>query len=231
MNLFYHPTPSIPILSEVESTHAIKVLRLKEGDTIQLLDGIGGFHTAIISKGHAKHCEILIQESRITPRPRSYRLHIAVAPTKSADRIEWFVEKAIEIGVDELSFLHCEHSERKNMNLDRIEKIVVSALKQSMNFYKPILNPMVSFNQFVQNQPSSSRYIAHLEEGEKTLFKNVIQGNSSITLLIGPEGDFSPKEIQLALGNSFMPVSLGETRLRTETAALAGCFICNTALS
>jgi 16S rRNA (uracil1498-N3)-methyltransferase len=231
MKLFFHPNPvSEPVLSEEESIHAIKVLRLKENDLITIIDGRGHLYEAEINKANAKKCGFTILKTREETKKHSYRLHIAVAPTKSIDRMEWFIEKAIEIGVDEISFLLCEHSERKNINLERIEKIVVSAMKQSMNLYLPILHETMSFSEFISKPKKETCYIAHLEEGERKLFKNEIQGQQNILLLIGPEGDFSQEEIQEAIDNKYIPVSLGESRLRTETAALAACFICNTIL-
>jgi 16S rRNA (uracil1498-N3)-methyltransferase len=228
MRLFYHPYPtSDSFLSEEESLHAVKVLRLQEGDTIRLMDGKGYWYDAKITKAHAKKCTFqIVQQSSLAPR-RSYRLHIAVAPTKSIDRTEWFVEKAVEAGIDEISFLQCEHSERKNINLERFEKIVVSALKQSTNLYLPTLHPMVPFRQFAAQALSSQKFIAHLEDGERKLLKNELAATDDILILIGPEGDFSPEEIDFALKQGFAPVSLGESRLRTETAALAACFTCH----
>jgi 16S rRNA (uracil1498-N3)-methyltransferase len=229
MKLFFHPNPiSEPVLSEEESIHAVKVLRLKEKDSITIIDGRGHVYEAEINKANAKKCGFTILQTKEKSKNHSYHLHVAIAPTKSIDRIEWFIEKAVEIGVDEISFLLCEHSERKNINMERIEKIVISAMKQSMNLYLPILHEMVSFSQFISKPKKESCYIAHLEEGDRKLFKNEILLQQNILILIGPEGDFSKEEIKLALDNNYTPVNLGESRLRTETAGLAACFICNT---
>lgn len=229
MKLFYHPDPlHEPLLSEEESLHATKVLRMKEGDRFLILDGKGNRYEAMITSTKARKCGFKILDSNAEPVKRNYRLHIAVAPTKNIDRIEWFVEKAIEAGVDEISFITCEHSERKHINLERIEKIAISALKQSMNLYLPVLHEMIPFHKFVAANRNESCYIAHLEEGHRKLFKEEIADKNNILLLIGPEGDFTRGEIELAVQRQYIPVSLGENRLRTETAALAGCFICST---
>jgi 16S rRNA (uracil1498-N3)-methyltransferase len=229
MNLFFHPNPSETlVLSEEESMHAVKVLRLKEGETILLLDGKGNKYEAVITKAAPKKCAFSISTIHTETKKRTYRLHMAVAPTKSIDRTEWWVEKAIEIGIDEISFLQCERSERKNLNLERIEKIAISALKQSMNLHLPKLNPLTSFTDFIAAHSSTPVYMAHLGTGERRLFKNEIVSTTAITLLIGPEGDFSAAEIKLAQDRNIIAVSLGDSRLRTETAALAGCFICHT---
>ena len=229
MKLFYHPDPLAELaLSEEESLHATKVLRMKEGDEFTLLDGKGHQYRAEITSAKAKKCTFKIIDSKTENNKRNYRLHIAVAPTKNIDRIEWFIEKAIEVGVDEISFLLCEHSERKNINLERIEKIAVSALKQSMNLYLPVLNDLIPYSKFISSTKTETCYIAHLEEGDRKLFKQEIRDKANILLLIGPEGDFTKEEIDLAIQHQYTPVSLGESRLRTETAALAGCFICDT---
>jgi 16S rRNA (uracil1498-N3)-methyltransferase len=229
MKLFFHPNPVVDAaLNEEESMHAIKVLRLKEKDLIHIIDGKGNLYEAEINKAHAKKCGFRILTDKNEKKKHSYYLHIAIAPTKNIDRIEWFVEKAVEIGIDEITFLQCEHSERKNINQERIEKIAVSAMKQSMNLYLPILNEMTSFSKFLSLPKKENCFIAHLEDGERKLFKKEINNSENILILIGPEGDFSKEEIKEALAQRYVPVSLGESRLRTETAALAACFICST---
>ncbi|HSZ25055.1 MAG TPA: 16S rRNA (uracil(1498)-N(3))-methyltransferase [Cytophagaceae bacterium] len=228
MKLFFHPNPTEdPLLNEEESLHAIKVLRLKEKDPISIIDGKGHLYNAEISKANPKKCGFTIFNTIEEQKKRSYYIHIAVAPTKNIDRMEWLVEKAVEIGIDEISFLLCDRSERKNINLERIEKIAVSAMKQSMNLYLPILHEMIPFSEFAAMPQKEVGYIAHLAEGERKLFKTEIAEKNSVLILIGPEGDFSKNEIQLALTHHYIPVSLGENRLRTETAALAACFTCH----
>ncbi len=228
MKLFFHPHPTTDlVLSEEESLHAIKVLRLKEKDAIVIIDGKGCLYEAEITSANSKKCGFVLLTKKETKK-HPYYLHIAVAPTKSIDRIEWFIEKAIEVGIDEISFLTCAHSERKNINLERIEKIAVSAMKQSMNLYLPIVNELISFTKFVSTSRNEACFIAHLEEGERKYFGKEISQKDKILILIGPEGDFSKEEIRLALDNNYTPVSLGESRLRTETAALASCFITTT---
>ncbi len=224
MRLFFHPNPeSENQLSEEESQHAVKVLRLKEKDPISIIDGKGHLFAAEISKANFKKCEFRILSKKQYPLTRNYYLHIAIGPTKNIDRTEWFVEKAVEIGIDEISFLQSEHSERKNINIERIEKIAVSAMKQSMNMYIPKINPLISYSTFILENKNTANFIAHLEEGERKLLKNEVTGKQNICILIGPEGDFSPEEIKLALQNQFIPVSLGESRLRTETAGIVAC--------
>jgi 16S rRNA (uracil1498-N3)-methyltransferase len=229
MKLFFHPDPTADYtLSEEESLHAVKVLRLKELDTLTIIDGKGSLFEAQITNAHPKKCSFAILNSKKETKNRTYNLHLAIAPTKSIDRMEWLVEKAVEVGIDEISFLQCDRSERKNINLERVEKIAISGMKQSMNLYLPIVNEMIPFHKFISTSRNEKCFIAHLEEGERKLFQKEITDISNILLLIGPEGDFSKEEIQLAINNKYTPVSLGTSRLRTETAALAACFITNT---
>ena len=224
MQIFY--TPDIEIKSELpeeEAGHCIRVLRLTEGDEILLTDGKGFFYKATISRAHHKHCEVEILESWKQPDLWNFKLHIAVAPTKNMDRMEWFVEKATEIGIDSITCLNCRFSERKEIKPARLEKILVSAMKQSQKATLPILTGMTDFKTFV-NQPFYGRkFIAHCEDGDKQLLKQIYKPGENALILIGPEGDFSPEEIALALQNGFEPISLGESRLRTETAALVAC--------
>lgn len=223
MQLFYTPhiQPGDGTFSfdKEESRHIVKVLRKKEGDTIQITDGKGHLFTSEILFANEKKCEVkIITEEVFEPIP--YSLHLAVAPTKMNDRYEWFLEKATEIGVHEITPLICEHSERTNFKADRFEKILQSAMKQSVQFYMPKLNEPVAFNAFVNTQREGQLFIAHCEETDKKLLKNALQPKQAVTILIGPEGDFSTKEIKLALGKNYVPVSLGNTRLRIETAAV-----------
>lgn len=205
-----------------ESKHIIKVLRKKEGDIIHITNGLGFLFISEITIASERKCEVKINES-VFQNPSNYNLHIAVAPTKNNDRIEWFLEKATEIGINEITPIICEHSERKVFKTERGEKIIQAAMKQSLNYYAPILNEPISFSEFVKKETISKKFIAHCEETNKKSFKNEIQPNQNILILIGPEGDFSTKEINSAIQNNFQPVSLGNTRLRTETAALVAC--------
>lgn len=224
MQIFYTPDIAInPELPEEEAGHCIRVLRLGEGDEILLTDGKGSFYKAAISRAHSKHCEVSILESWKQPSLWNFQLHIAVAPTKNMDRMEWFTEKAAEIGLDAITCLNCRFSERKEIKPARLEKILVSAMKQSQKATLPHFTGMTDFRAFI-NQPFEGRkFIAHCEEGDKILLKQTYQPGENVLILIGPEGDFSPEEIELALQQGFEPISLGESRLRTETAALVAC--------
>lgn len=221
MRLFYNPefNPNQPSLSEDEAKHAIRVLRLLEGDDIYVINGKGQrFHT-IIKSLTKKSCELeLINTETISP-VFSYHLHIAIAPTKNIDRLEWFLEKATEIGISEITPIWCDRSERKQIKIDRLEKILVSAMKQSLQATIPVLNNAISVKELITNSSEKEKFIAHCETGKKTHLKKAYNGNQ-VLILIGPEGDFSSEEIQLAIKNGFNPISLGENRLRTETAAL-----------
>ena len=224
MQIFYTPDITKKAeLPEEEAGHCIRVLRLTEGDEILLTDGKGFFYKAAISRAHHKHCEVEILESWKQPDLWNFKLHKAVAPTKNMDRMEWFVEKATEIGIDSITCLNCRFSERKEVKPARLEKILVSAMKQSQKATLPTLTGMTDFRTFV-NQPFNGRkFIAHCEDGDKQLLKQIYNPGENALILIGPEGDFSPEEIALALQNGFEPISLGESRLRTETAALVAC--------
>ncbi len=228
MHLFY--TPDIAVKSELpeeEAAHCVRVLRLSQGDEVELTDGLGSFYRAEISAISGKRCLVSVKEQKEHPLLWSGHLHIAMAPTKNMDRTEWFAEKATEIGFDELTFLNCRFSERKVIKTERIEKILVSAMKQSLKARKPILNEMTDFNKFVEKGWTGQKFIAHCHEGEKPLLKNVITPGEDALVLIGPEGDFSPEEVQKAIACGFQPISLGKARLRTETAALVSCHILN----
>ena len=224
MNLFYTPDLSgdCHVLKDQESKHAVKVLRLKAGDTIYMVNGKGSLYKGIISGITPHECHVQITEKITEYGRRDHYLHIAVAPTKNIDRIEWFVEKATEIGINEITPILCEHSERKTIRTDRIEKIMVSAMKQSGKAYLPTFNSMVSFEELVSNPFHGGKFIAHCYEQEKTPLIKAITDNSNL-IIIGPEGDFSEKEINNAITHYFTPVSLGNSKLRTETAALVAC--------
>ena len=224
MFLFYVPNLSAAsILPDEESLHAVKVLRLKTGDSIQIVDGNGGFFNARITTPHHKHCAFEITETLVDASKRNYHLHIAIAPTKNIDRLEWFIEKATEIGIDEITPLFCQNSERKVVKEERLEKIIVSAAKQSLKAKFPTLNPPCSFNEFIRTYNAEQQFIAHCYNNEKTLLKSEIKHGKSVLILIGPEGDFSPEEVNTAIKNGYQPVSLGDSRLRTETAGVVAC--------
>jgi len=224
MSLFYVPNLSAAsILPDEESLHAVKVLRLKTGDSIQIVDGNGGFFNARITTPHHKHCAFEITETLVDASKRNYHLHIAIAPTKNIDRLEWFIEKATEIGIDEITPVFCQNSERKVVKEERLEKIIVSAAKQSLKAKFPTLNPPCSFNEFIRTYNAEQQFIAHCYNNDKTLLKSEIKQAKSILILIGPEGDFSPEEVNTAIKNGYQPVSLGDSRLRTETAGVVAC--------
>lgn len=224
MQIFYTPDIQTSLeLPEEEAAHCVRVLRLSEGDEILLVDGKGTFHRAAIRRAHPKHCEVSLIESWAQPPLWNFRLHIAVAPTKNMDRMEWFAEKATEIGIDRITCLSCRFSERKEIKPARLEKILVSAMKQSQKATLPGLDGMTDFKTFIKLPFDGRKFIAHCEEGEKPLLKQTYRAGENALILIGPEGDFSPEEIGLALQNGFEPISLGKSRLRTETAALVAC--------
>ncbi len=206
---------------KMESKHIIRVLRKKEGDILQITNGKGFLFTSEINIANDKKCLVIIIKEECFKRQFNYKLHIAIAPTKNNQRLEWFLEKATEIGISEITPIICDNSERKIVKQDRLEKVLVSAMKQSNRFYLPKLNEVISFKEFVKQKKSDNLFIAHCEEAtNKISFKSELQDKNKITLLIGPEGDFSITEINEALQNNYQPVSLGNSRLRTETAAL-----------
>lgn len=230
MYLFY--TPDIDrshCLNEEESGHCVRVLRYAAGDEILLTDGRGTTYTARITTAHPKHCEFDILKAEKQEKNHSFHLHIAVAPTKNAERIEWLVEKCTEIGADEFTLLLCRYSERKQMRTDRLEKIILSAAKQSLTRYLPVLHGMTDFDTFIRTcndspkNVSPQRFIAHCYEADKHLLRDAVERGRDVVMLIGPEGDFSEQEVAAALQAGFLPVSLGNSRLRTETAAVVAC--------
>lgn len=228
MHVFYTPDiATSPELPEEEAGHCVRVLRLSLGDEIMLTDGKGSFYKAVISAASGKRCQVRITET--IPQEKAWNgwLHIAMAPTKNMDRIEWFAEKATEIGLDELTFLNCRYSERKVIKNERIEKILVSAVKQSLKAAKPVLNEMTDFNKFITRDFKGQKFIAHCYEGEKPLLKDVLHPGGDALVMIGPEGDFSEEEVAKAIAAGFQPVSLGKSRLRTETAALVASHTLN----
>lgn len=228
MHVFYTPDiDTCPELPEEEAGHCLRVLRLGLGDEVMLTDGKGFFYKAVISAATGKRCQVKVVEKIEQEKFWKGHLHLAMAPTKNMDRIEWFAEKATEIGFDELSFLNCRFSERKVIKTERIEKIVVSAMKQSLKARKPIVNEMTDFAKFMQRDFQGQKFIAHCYEGEKPSLKEVLKPGEDALVLIGPEGDFSPEEVQKAEALGFQPISLGKSRLRTETAALVAVHMMN----
>lgn len=206
-------------LNEEESKHACRVLRLKTGDAIELVDGRGNLFSGTITEDHPKRCTVAVNDVFSEPNP-PYSLHLALAPTKNMDRMEWFVEKATEIGVTHLSFLRTKNSERQQLKLDRLEKIAISAMKQSKRLALPVLYELEDFRSFVAAHPNG--VIAHCIEGKKGSIREDIR-LVNCPILIGPEGDFTVDEIDYAFANGYKPVTLGNHRLRTETAALYAC--------
>ena len=220
MQLFYIQNPeSEIILSAEESKHATKVLRKKEGDILNFTDGKGGFYKAKITVADTRKCRLEIISSEQKEKQHNYHLHIAIAPTKNMDRFEWFLEKATEIGIDEITPIICSHSERKAIKTERCNRILLSAMKQSLKFHLPKLNEAISLNDLIKQDFEGTKYIAHCEEGNKTELKEK-KKEKRILILIGPEGDFSATEIEMALQNQFKAVSLGTSRMRTETAGI-----------
>lgn len=224
MQLFYNPnidqeTQQVTF-DKVESRHIVKVLRKKEGDTIYITNGQGFLFTCSITLASDKRCLVTVSNSEKKAKYRDYYLHVAIAPTKNNDRLEWFLEKATEIGIDEITPIICQNSERKVIKKERLEKIILSAMKQSLKFHLPKLNDAIPFSEFLTLENNSTVCIAHCNDGEKQLLKDLIQPKESVTILIGPEGDFSPTEVSKSLENKHTAITLGEARLRTETAAL-----------
>lgn len=230
MQLFYNPliseTEKSFVFDKEESKHIIKVLRKKESDILFVTNGLGSLFKTEIALASDSKCTVTIL-SLEKQEPSKYHLHLAVAPTKMNERYEWFLEKATEIGIQEITPIICEHSERKIIKTDRFQKIIESAVKQSLHFYLPKLNEPISFRDFLKKEFNGQKFIAHCEETDKKSLKSQIKKENDILILIGPEGDFSVKEIQMALDNKFIPVSLGSTRLRTETAAIVACHSVN----
>lgn len=229
MHVFYQPDLSVDqlYLNEEESKHCVRVLRMKKGDDVFLADGRGMEAQAVIADDHPKKCLLHLHSKTQHVLSRNYYLHIMVAPTKNMERIEWFIEKATEAGIDEISFMETENSERAKVNMERCEKIAISAMKQSKQWFLPKFNPLQKFATVVQNHQSDSAYIAWCETPDTTLLSHKIMTATSafqrITVLIGPEGDFTETEARMATKAGFQPVSLGSSILRTETAAVFAC--------
>lgn len=231
MHLFYYPNLSNEILQldEEESKHAIRVLRLRAGDRVWMTDGRGKRCEAEVADEHPKRCLLRVLSSTQEQQRAAFQLHLAVAPTKSIDRMEWFVEKATEIGIDEISMIECGRSERTQVKAERLEKIAVSAMKQSMSSWLPQVHALTPFEKFLDQfgDFSGQRFIAHCHPSEKQLLKKICTPGADTLILIGPEGDFTEAEVAAASAKNFIPVSLGDSRLRTETAALVAVMSVN----
>ncbi len=229
MHIFY--TPDIEgndyLLSEQESKHASRVLRLKAGDEVLLIDGKGVRYQALIVDQTGKRIMVKVSSEQQFEKRAAHRLHIAIAPTKNIERLEFFLEKATEIGVDEITPLLCRFSERKVIKNDRLQRVVVAAMKQSVKAFMPQLNPLTSFDDFIKKTHTGGKYIAHCYDGEKNTLKEMVNSNSSSLVMIGPEGDFSLEEVALATKQGFVAVELGKERLRTETAGIVACHTVN----
>ncbi|MCL1822258.1 MAG: 16S rRNA (uracil(1498)-N(3))-methyltransferase [Prolixibacteraceae bacterium] len=226
MNIFY--TTQIDgnraFLDENESNHAVRVLRMKAGERAILVDGKGNRYEAVIEESHPKHCTFGIENVAID-NPRPYRLSIAMAPTKNSERTEWFLEKAVEIGVDDFVPILSRHSERKNINMERLQKVALAAMKQSMKATLPEIAQIIAFESLIEKPFDGKKLIAHCYSGAKPHIKEVVAPSENAIVLIGPEGDFSEEEIALAQKHGFQDISLGQSRLRTETAALTACAV------
>jgi len=230
MHIFYTPdiTQSSYTLNEEESKHCVRVLRLTIGDIVNLVDGKGGFYTAQITSDNPKKVSLSVLKVETEFHKRNHYLHIAVAPTKNIDRIEWFLEKATELGIDEITPVITDRSERRVVKEDRLNKVITSAVKQSIKAYHPKLNDAISFEAFLRGPFDGHRLIAHcIDNGEKQYISKLVAPHQKYLILIGPEGDFTPNEVDLALNKGFKALTLGDNRLRTETAALSVCFEIN----
>ncbi|NAS30133.1 16S rRNA (uracil(1498)-N(3))-methyltransferase [Flavobacteriaceae bacterium R38] len=227
MQLFYNASidehTELFSFDKEESRHITKVLRKKEGDFVHITNGKGWLFKSEIVIADLKKCTAKIISQKLQPASK-YKLHLIVAPTKMNDRYEWFLEKATEIGVHEITPVICDRSERKEIKIARMERVLQSAMKQSLTYYLPKLNPAISFKELIKNDDLNGKlFIAHCEETERFQLKDQLKPNEDATILIGPEGDFSKEEIDLAKQKRFLPILLGETRLRTETAAIVAC--------
>jgi len=223
MQLFYQPDlilNTTQILNEEESRHCAQVLRLKAGDTIYLTNGKGSLFTAELLEVNHKKCLLAIKQEAKNDKPPHYSLHLAIAPTKSMDRMEWFIEKAVEMGIDEITPLICSRSERKEIKIERLKKVAIAAMKQSLKYYLPTINEAISFNEFIIKTKVNQAYICFGEAPVNSNLQHYNTGTNANLFLIGPEGDFTPKEIIIATERGYKPLNLGTSRLRTETAAL-----------
>lgn len=224
MALFYVPDIAATWeLSQEEAAHALRVLRLTVGSELEITDGCGNLYMTEVASIAGKHCYVQPSEPLVKPKNWQGAFHLAIAPTKNMDRMEWLAEKVTEVGIDSMTFLNCRFSERKVVKTERVERIVVSAMKQSLKYSKPVVGEMTDFKSFVAEERQGAKFIAHCYDSERVLLKDVLPMGEDVTLLVGPEGDFSPEEVELAVKAGYRPVSLGSSRLRTETAGLVGC--------
>lgn len=225
MHIFY--TPDIQsdeyFLSEEESKHCIRVLRLEEQNTVYLIDGVGGFYHAQIIEANPKKCKVFVNQKYKEFGKRNYKLSIAIAPTKNNERFEWFLEKSTEIGIDSIIPVICQQSERKQIKPERLNKIITEAIKQSKQAYRPSLEKLCSFKELIQKPFEGKKLIAYCSEERREYIKNIVIPGENVLILIGPEGDFSMEEINRALNHDYKGISLGNNRLRTETAGIAAC--------
>jgi 16S rRNA (uracil1498-N3)-methyltransferase len=232
MHIFY--TPDIRkqesyTLPAGESKHCVRVLRLKKDDEVQLVDGNGNLYSGIISEPNPGGCRIVINEMITDYHKRIFHLHMAIAPTKNSDRFEWFLEKATEIGIDEITPLLCSRSERNTLKYERLDKVIVAAMKQSVIAKKPVLNQFAEIGLFLKRNIDNRvlKFIAHCADGARNSINHLYSHGRDVICLIGPEGDFTAEEIELAIKNRYQPVTLGINRLRTETAGVVACEVFN----
>jgi len=219
---------TLQFLPKEESKHAIRVLRLQTGDLMAISNGAGSIYTAKVVSPNPKKCEIEIFKTEKS-EDKSFKIHMAIAPTKLNDRFEWMLEKMTEIGVDEITPIICHHSERKVLKLERMNRIIISAVKQSWKAHKPILNEPVKYSDFIKNNSFEQQFIAHCNGGcgQDTHLQKLASPHKNICVLVGPEGDFSEAEVALATQNNWIKIGLGSARLRTETAGLVSCLTLN----
>ncbi|MBO5716698.1 MAG: 16S rRNA (uracil(1498)-N(3))-methyltransferase [Alistipes sp.] len=229
MQLFYAPEITLPryTLSEEESKHCVRVLRMEVGDELHITDGKGNMHRCKVVDNNVKRCVVEVVESESEYQKMDYELTVAIAPTKIIDRFEWFLEKSTEVGISEIYPIECDHSERRQLKLDREQKVVTSAVKQSLKAYHPVLHPLTSVRDVIAMPFEGAKFIAHCnsELGEREYLGRLLKKGEKTLILIGPEGDFSPEEINFALQNGFKAISLGKERLRTETAAVVATVV------
>jgi 16S rRNA (uracil1498-N3)-methyltransferase len=228
VNLFYQPLipKGIFHLDPEESRHCIKVLRKNEGDEIRITDGLGHFYDAVITKADFRECGFTVAKTT-AENPKNFSIHIAIAPTKNADRLEWFVEKATELGIDKITILDTKHTERTFLKKDRLQKVAISAMKQSLKATLPVIEALTPIEDFIRKSTEDERYIAYVDFENPHHLQKAASRSKQYLILIGPEGDFSTEEVSAAMQAGFVKVSLGNSRLRTETAGLAACHILN----